>query len=396
MSLREGLRGVAWSVLLPALLLAATGVAFVWSTTRHASQPLWGRQLAFLALGALGGLVLVRVGVRWLADASWVLYAALLALLVAMPWLADSSATGTERWIALPLGFKLQPSEFMKLGLVLVLARHLQHRGVTNTWRSYAAPFALTLLPWWFVMRQPDLGSSLVLLPILLAMVTVSGARGRHVALLAGGSCALLALAWLVPGALHDYQKERIDNFVRPIPALMEEARELHNRREHAAAAEVEDDIQRLRRGTGRQQLYSVMAIGSGGFAGTGLGEGLQNRPFGVAVRHADFVFAIIGEEWGLLGSTFVVGLFAWLLAGILGVAWRTREPFGRMLCVGVAGMVGGMALMNLGIATGMLPVTGLPLPLVSYGGSSILATSLALACVLDVARRPSHVFFED
>ena len=150
-----------------------------------------------------------------------------------------------------------------------------------------------------------------------------------------------------------------------------------------------------LKRGTGRQQLYSVMAIGSGGLLGEGLGDGLQNRPYGVAVRHADFIFAIVGEEWGLLGTTFVVGLYAWLVAAILAVAWRTREPFGRMLCVGVAGLIGGQALMNLGIATGMLPVTGLPLPLVSYGGSSVLATALALACVLDVSRRREHVFFE-
>jgi len=393
---RSLLRGLSWSVALPALLLAAVGVLFVWSTTRHASQPLWGRQLAFLGVGALLVLVVLRVGVRNIAEASWPIYGSLLALLAAMPLIADTSVTGTERWIALPAGFKLQPSEFMKLGLVLVLARHLRHRGVTNTWSSYAAPFALTLLPWWFVMRQPDLGSSLVLLPILLAMVTVSGARGRHVALLAGGSVALLVVAYLVPGALHDYQKERIDGFIRPIPALMEEARELHNARDHAAAAELEADIAMLRRGNGRQQLYSVMAIGSGGFSGTGLGEGLQNRPYGVAVRHADFIFAIVGEEWGLLGTTFVVGLYAWLVAGILGVAHRTREPFGRMLCVGVAGLVGGQALMNLGIATGMLPVTGLPLPLVSYGGSSVVATALALACVLDVSRRQEHVFFED
>jgi len=392
---RELLRGLAWGVLLPALLLAGTGLLFVWSTPHDAGQPLWTRQLAFLAVGALGALLVLRIGVRRLAEASWVIYLGLLILLAAMPWLADRSATGTERWIALPWGFKLQPSEFIKLGLVLVLARHLRHRGVTNTWSSYAGPFALMLVPWWFVMRQPDLGSSLVLLPILLAMVTVSGARGRHVAMLAGGSVLAVLLAYLVPGALHDYQKERIDNFIRPIPALMEEARELHNQRDHAAAAEVEAEVALLKRGTGRQQLYSVMAIGSGGLLGEGLGDGLQNRPYGVAVRHADFIFAIVGEEWGLLGATFVVGLYAWLVGGILAVAWRTREPFGRMVCVGVAGLIGGQALMNLGIATGMLPVTGLPLPLVSYGGSSVLATALALACVLDVSRRREHVFFE-
>jgi rod shape determining protein RodA len=121
----------------------------------------------------------------------------------------------------------------------------------------------------------------------------------------------------------------------------------------------------------------------------------VQNRGNRVPVRHADFIFAIIGEEWGLLGTTAVVALYAWLLAAILGVAHRTREPFGRLVCVGVAALIGGQALMNLGIATGMLPVTGLPLPLVSYGGSSVVATILGLACVLDVARTRVTVFFE-
>src|SRR5262249_59214001 len=123
-----------------------------------------GGELGCLGAGAVGGLMVMRVGARQLAGASWPIYGLLLLLLAAMPWLARGSPTGTERWIELPWNFKLQPSEFMKLGLVLVLARHLRHRGVTNTWGSYATPFALTLLPWWFVMRQPDLGSSLVLL----------------------------------------------------------------------------------------------------------------------------------------------------------------------------------------------------------------------------------------
>jgi rod shape determining protein RodA len=384
-----------WSVLLPLMGLLGVGVLFVWSTTHENAQPLWGRQLAFIGAGLLASVVVLRVGVHRLAGASWPIYHGLVLLLAVMPLLADGSAMGTDRWIRLPLGFKLQPSEFMKLGLVLALARHLQHRGVTNTWRSYAGPFLLTAVPWFFVMRQPDLGSSLVLLPIFVAMVTVSGARMRHVALLAGLAAVLLPAAYLTPGVLRDYQRERLDAFLKPIPALMEDARELHQRREHEAAQEIEADISRLKRGTGRQQFYSVVAIGSGGLTGSGLGDGVQNGGRRVPVRHADFIFAIVGEEWGLLGSTAVLGLYAALLSSILGIAWRTREPFGRLVCVGVAAMIGGQTLMNLGIATGLLPVTGLPLPLISYGGSSLVSTLLGLAFVLDVSRRRVAVFFE-
>ncbi|MHC5212331.1 MAG: FtsW/RodA/SpoVE family cell cycle protein [Planctomycetota bacterium] len=384
-----------WPVLLPTLGLAAVGALFVWSTTHAAATPLWGRQFAFLGAGLVGSAVVLHVGVRRLAALAWPVYLALAGLLLAMPLLADGGGGDTDRWIALPFGFKLQPSEFVKLGLVFVLARHLQHRGLTNTWRSYATPFVITAVPWFLVMRQPDLGSSLVLLPIFMGMVTVSGARARHVVLLVLSALVLLPTAYLVPGVLRDYQKDRLDAFLKPIPSLMEDARELRQAREHEAAQEIEQRINDLKRGTGRQQYYSVVAIGSGGLVGAGLGDGIQNQGNRVPVRHADFIFAIIGEEWGLLGTSLVLGLYAALLSAVLGVGYRTREPFGRLVCVGVAAMIGGQALMNLGIATGMLPVTGLPLPLVSYGGSSLVSTLLALACVADVSRRREAVFFE-
>jgi rod shape determining protein RodA len=384
-----------WPVLLPTLGLSAVGALFVWSTTHASATPLWGRQFAFLGAGLLLSVVVLRVGVRQLAALSWPAYLVLLGLLLAMPLLADGGGADTDRWIALPFGFKLQPSEFVKLGLVFVLARHLQHRGVTNTWRSYAAPFLITAIPWFLVMRQPDLGSSLVLLPVFMAMVTVSGARARHVVLLVLSALVLLPTAYFVPGVLRDYQRDRLDAFLKPIPSLMEDARELRQQRDHEAAQVIEERINDLKRGTGRQQYYSVVAIGSGGLLGAGLGDGIQNQGNRVPVRHADFVFAIIGEEWGLFGSSLVLGLYAALLSAVLGVGYRTREPFGRLVCVGVAAMIGGQALMNLGIATGMLPVTGLPLPLVSYGGSSLVSTLLALACVADIARRRETVFFE-
>jgi rod shape determining protein RodA len=387
-------RQIAWSIALPTLLLIAIGVAFVWSTTRENSTPLAGRQALAAVAGIVAAAVVMKVGVRQLASLAWPGYVVMLALLMAMPVLSDGS-NGTDSWISLGAGFKLQPSEFMKLGLILVLARHLQHRGVTDTWSSYLGPFLITAVPWFFVVREPDLGGGMVMLPIFVALVTVSGARLSHILLLAGSAAVLLPAAYFVPGVLREYQKERIDSYLHPIPALMDEARELRQERQHEAAQEVEADIAKLRLGIGRQQFYSVMALGSGGFLGEGLGHGLQNRSYGVSVRHADFIFAIIGEEWGLLGTSVVLLLYAWLLAAILAVAYRTREPFGRLLCVGVAALLGGQALVNLGIATGLLPVTGLTLPFVSYGGSSLVASLLAIGCVLDVARQRVDVFFE-
>ena len=384
--------GLPWLVVLPMAALLAVGVVFVRSA---AGDDRAIRQLVFVAAGCVASIVVLRVGVRRLAELSFAMYAGLLVLLVVLPFVGTDLGTGSVRWLGLPFGFNLQPSELMKVGLVLALARYLQHRGVTNTWRSYAMPFVLGAVPWYFVMRQPDLGSSLVLLPLAMGMVTVSGARMRHVFALAGATAGLVLAAYHVPGILLDYQKQRLDAFMTPVPQLVAQAREQRIQREHDAAREVEQELLRLKQGTGYQQFYSVVAIGSGGLDGAGLGKGLQNHLNRLPVRESDFIFAVIGEEWGLAGTSFVVFLYWWLLSAILGVARDTREPFGRLVCVGVAAMLGSQALMNLGIATGLLPVTGLPLPFISYGGSSVLASMLAVACVADVARRREAVFFE-
>jgi len=392
-ALRRG--DIAWTVVLPAVALGLMGMTFIYSATAESSPSFWMRQLLFFGAGIAAILLLCMVGIHRLRDGSMEIYALLVGILLLMPLFAEPTTVGSDRWIRLPLGFKLQPSEFMKWGLVLALARHLQHRGVTNTWRSYLVPFLLMAVPWVCVARQPDLGSSLVLLPVFVAMVSVSGARLRHVLMLGIGSLVLVLVAYHTPGVLKPYQKERLDSFATSIPARVSEAREMRQAREHGAARAIEQEISRLKRGTGFQQFYSVVAIGSGGLTGAGLGEGLQNRSNRLPVRHSDFIYAVIGEEWGLAGTVTVVLLYMALTAGILGVAHRTREPFGRLVCVGVASLIAGQAFMNLGIATGMLPVTGLPLPLVSYGGSSTLATALGLGCVLDVARRRTSVFFE-
>lgn len=392
---RDEVGGVEWTVAVPALALSMIGVLFVWSATHDWSPTLWVRQAIFVGVGLSVVPILFRFGAGFLQGVAVPAYLAVLAVLVAMPLLAEPSTAGSDRWIRLPLGMKLQPSEFMKIGLVLALARHLQHRGVTNTWRSYVPPLLITVVPWFFVMRQPDLGSSLVLLPVFVAMVVVSGARLVHIGLVATSVALIVPAAYLLPGVLEPYQKDRIDAYLRPIDVMLVEAKELRQARLHDEARETERQIRELKRGTGRQQFFSVVAIGSGGLTGAGLAQGVQNQSNLLPAQQTDFIFAIIGEEWGLAGTTVVLVLYASLIAAILGVAYRTREPFGRLACVGVGALIGGQALLHLGINTGLLPVTGLTLPFVSYGGSSILSTWIGVAIVLDVARRRPVVFFE-
>lgn len=395
MSSRDEASGIEWTAALPALALSIVGVVCVWSATHDWAPTLWVRQALFVGVGLCVAPILFRFGPGFLQTVAVPSYLVVLAVLVAMPLLAEPSTAGSDRWIRLPLGMKLQPSEFMKIGLVLALARHLQHRGVVNTWRSYVPPLLITVVPWFFVMRQPDLGSSLVLLPVFVAMVVVSGARLLHIALVATSVALIVPAAYLLPGVLEPYQKDRIDAFLRPIDEVVAEAQELRQARQHDEARETEREIRELKRGTGRQQYFSIVAIGSGGLTGAGLAQGIQNQGNLLPAQHTDFIFAILAEEWGLVGSSGVLLLYACLIAGILGVAYRTREPFGRLACVGVGALIGGQALLHLGINTGLLPVTGLTLPFVSYGGSSILSTWMGVAIVLDVARRRSVVFFE-
>ncbi|MED5331005.1 MAG: FtsW/RodA/SpoVE family cell cycle protein [Planctomycetota bacterium] len=382
-------------VILPVGLLLGVGLTFVWSTTHDHSGFLWAKQLLFVLLGLGAAGFVMRLGVERLVHLAYPIYFGLVIVLVLLPVMGESSGGLTQRWIQLPFGLKLQPSEFMKWGLMLALARHLQHRGVTDTWRSYLFPFLLAVVPWFLVMRQPDLGSSLVMLPVFVAMLFVSGARPKHVMSLAAATAVLIPLAYFSPGVLEPYQKDRVDAFLQPIPSLIEEAKALHQDRRHEPARAIEKQVSQLKQGTGRQQFYAVVAMGSGGLLGDGLGQGTQNAGNLLPVQHTDFIFAIIGEEWGLGGTVLVLFLFGSLVTGILSVAHRTREPFGRLLCVGVAVSLGMQAILHLGINAGILPVTGLTLPLVSYGGSSIVASLLAVGCVLDVARRKTVVFFE-
>ncbi|GJM20803.1 MAG: rod shape-determining protein RodA [Planctomycetota bacterium] len=384
------------TVLVPALLLITLGLAAIYSAKLDEDAgSLVVRQLLFVLAGSLGGWLLARLGVLKLSRHAFELYALGLLVLLVMPWLLTPDRHGTVRWVPLPLGFKLQPSEFVKLSLVLVLARHLQHAGVTNTLRSYLGPLLLTVLPWFLIMRQPDLGSSLVLLPVLLAMVVVSGARPRHVVLVALMAGVLAPAAYFVPGVLKPYQKERIDAYFASPSALLEDVQEKYAEGDSEGARASRRELIKLRRGANFQQFNSIMAVGSGGLTGAGWTHGVQNRADQLPHRHTDFIFAVVGEEFGLAGGVLVLLLHGALAAAILGVAYRTREPFGRLVCVGVATLVGGQAMINVAIATGMLPVTGLTLPLVSYGGSSMLASLLALACVLDISRRRVDVFFE-
>jgi len=382
-----------WHLLATALVLALIGLVFVWSTTHdEESSGLLPRQLLFVGAALPVVALVVRFPYTTLARLVVPAYAICTALLVYQLLGGSDAARNTQSWIRLPLGFKLQPSEFAKLAVILMLAAWLRHRPRPQRLGDLVGPFALALFPTVLVAQQPDLGSAVILLPVLFVMLFCAGCKLRLLMGI-GGAGAVLAVLFYFSPLLQDYQRARILGFFQSIPEQTAQAKELRAAGEHEEAAAVEHRLRALKQGTNFQVYHAMISIGSGGLIGTGIGRGPHNRLGYLPERHNDFIFAVIGEEWGFLGSSIVMGLQFLLVALVLSVARRTRDAFGRLICVGVATQLGCQVFLNTGVATGLLPVTGVTLPFLSSGGSSMMASFLSLAFVLNVGAHRVTVF---
>lgn len=327
------------------------GVALAWRPAK---------QVLFAGIGLTACLLFAWMNYyRWRHFAA-VAYLGCLGLLAGL-WIYGDVSHGARRWI--PLGpLNLQPSEVMKIGLVLGLARFLMYRENLARWRGLLAPFLLTVLPMGLVLMQPDLGTALVFLPVFVAMVLVAGARPAHLiaTILLAAACVPIAYE----GLLHDYQRKRIDVFFNPESAPMAE---------------------------GFQLLQARRAVSAGGIWGSG--GSIDASPHFVPERHNDFIFTVIAEEWGFIGSTAVVLLYVLLLVLCLRIAWVTREPFGRLIVVGFTTVLAVQAFVNIGMTIGLAPVTGITMPFVSYGGSSLLTSCISAGLVLSVGGRWQPTF---
>lgn len=380
-----------WLAIVLALALLAIGILFVQSSTRGtAIEGLERRQLLMAAAALPGLLFFAGLSHRFVARLAFPLYAVGIVLLALVPFVGVDVG-GARRWFALPGKVQLQPSELMKPFLVLALARWFEFRGPPQRLRDLTGPFGLVALPFVLIKFEPDLGTALLLVPIAVAVLWCAGARRLH---FVGGAVLVAALvpALYFSPILKEYQKERVRTFLESVPEVKAQA--LAARRagpEAEATAEVlEERLRDLKRGAGYQSHCAQTSIGSGGLFGKGLGEGPNNRLSYLPARHTDFIFAVIAEEWGFVGCCVVVLLFLLLGAAILSVAASTRDRFSQLVAVGAASSLVMQAFANIAMTTGLMPVTGIPLPLVSQGGSSILSTCLLLGMVISVARSRS------
>jgi rod shape determining protein RodA len=389
---------VPWQV--PALSAALIGVGLLFVPSADQGTRLEGvalRQIQVVAGAAPALLVFGALSHRRLAKLAFPLYGLGLAALVAV-LLLGVNVGGARRWFQAPFDFKVQPSELAKPLLVLALARWLEFRGAPERWRDWLVPIVLTAAPFLLVKAEPDLGTALLLVPILAAMLYAAGARKLHYVTALLVIVVALPAIWFSP-LLHDYQRDRVRTFlVDSAPQLEAKALEARGRaaasdeKEAKAAAigearALERARRELQRGAGYQAHSSQTAIGSGGAWGKGLRQGPQNRLAYLPARQTDFVFAVVAEEWGFAGGASVVLLFVLLGFSFLSVAASTRDRFSQLASVGAAASLVPQAFANVAMACGLFPVTGIPLPFVSYGGSSLLSSFLLLGVVVSAAR---------
>ena len=318
-----------------------------------------GRQLLWLSIGVAAAACLMIVDYhRWL-EGAYVVYGANL-LLLGLVLVAGETRGGAQRWLAAgPLTF--QPSEIAKLSTILILARYLgEHRDAPRTWRSLAVPALMVGLPMILILKEPNLGTAMLFLPIAGAMLWLWGLPSRMWFVMMGVGAIGSPIGWHL---LHDYQRSRLLVFINP-------------------------NLDPL--GAGYTVLQSKIAIGSGLLWGRGWFAGTQNQLNFLPERHTDFIFSVIGEEWGWLGAAAALGLFAVVLHRGFQIALESRDPFGRLLVTGLSTMIGCHVVVNVGMTLGLVPVVGLPLPLISYGGSWLLTCLTAVGMILSVGmRRP-------
>jgi rod shape determining protein RodA len=343
------------------LLLSALGFLVLWTASHGAEgnvAPYATRQLQWYAVGLVAMGVAMLVDYRRLEALSIPIYLVLLAMLVGVLAFGRTSM-GAQRWIALgPL--RVQPSEFVKIGVAVVTASLLARQAVLppHGLRVLWLPLAALAFPMALVLLQPDLGTALLVGGVGASIILFQGVRRRVLLSFAGGLLAAAPAAW---GLLKDYQRQRILTFLDP---------------------------ERDPLGAGYHIIQSKIAVGSGQLFGKGFLEGTQSRLQFLPERHTDFIFSVLAEEWGFVGAAVVLGLYAMLILWGLDIAAKARDSFGRLLAVGVTSILFFHVIVNVGMVTGCLPVVGVPLPLFSYGGSSVLTTYLTAGILLNIRMR--------
>lgn len=352
--------------------LVMIGIVFIHSASGWRGE--WGEiapfvdyaprqfQWALISVGFFFALLVPRY--NRFRHFAFVFYFVMLAVLFSTLLVGTGPAhSPVKRWLRISFSgqhlLDFQPSQLMEVAVVVAIAKYLMFRRNIRL-RHMLVVFMMAGVPMLIIFKQPDLGTALLFAPLPIAMLFAAGARTRYLAGFVGLGVGVLPAFWMF--VMKPYQKLRFLAWMQPY------------------------DYENT---SGWQYIHSRIAVGSGGMLGMGLGKGTQNSLKYLSEKRTDFIFAVICEEWGLIGASVVIVLYMLIFLCGLGIAARTRDPFGRLLAVGVVTLLATQTFINMGMNVGLMPITGLTLPFISYGGSSLLASFIAVGIMMNVAVHP-------
>jgi len=389
------------------LVLVGIGIATIYAVgnpadrspgsdvAQYAGQ--WKKQVVFAVVALAGFVAANLVNYRRLGAVSHWMYAGVLVLLVLLlvsrhvvPLPFAPVSNNAHRWIVIhPRLPWVQPSEFCKLAYILALAWYLRYRSNYRSLKALLGPFAVTLLPMVLILLEPDLGTVMLMLPVFFAMLLVAGARIKHLVLILLLAILVSPVFWL---KMQPYQRRRISSVLLQSDWIR--ARIIEKPTVSRILVGRRFNERMWRRDWGYQIIRSKLAVASGGLTGSGFGRGpfIKYDDF-LPERHNDFIFSVIAHQWGFLGSLGLLGLYVLLVACGLEIAVHNTDPFARLLAIGIIAMFVVEVVVNVGMTLGLMPITGLTLPFVSYGGSSLLVNVMAVGLLNNVGRcRPFTV----
>lgn len=354
-----------WPLFVALCAIATIGILNLYSATSAAGArgDMYIQQMYWFALGTGVAVLVCAIDYRHFERHGWIAYGAGVVLLV-LVFLIGKNIRGSIRWI--PIGsFSLQPSELMKMGLIIALAKYLHHdpKSDGRTLKDLVVPGLILALPMGLILAQPDLGTALICAFIFGSIMVLTNLKLRSLLTLAAGFAVSAPLTWQF--LLHDYQKRRLTSFLE-------------------LWASDTPDI----RGDGWHAYQSIVAIGSGGLTGKGFMRGTQNQFRFLPDQFSDFPFPVWAEEQGFLGCLLVIGLYLFVILWGLRVASQAKDRFGAVVAVGVSALIFWHTVINIAMVMGMLPVVGMPLPLFSYGGSSVLTIMIGIGLLMNVSMR--------
>jgi rod shape determining protein RodA len=359
---RKFFQNIDWPLVLLVFFLIVIGVVNLYSATYQVEEEKGGtiylKQIYWAAFGFFLILIILFFDYHLLLPIAYPLYWVSISLLLGVLFFGRS-ISGSQRWLALG-SFSFQPSELVKIALILALAKYffINEFNRRYSFRDLYIPAGMVLLPALLIMKQPDLGTALLLLFLGLSIFLFIGIEWKTLVVSLGGSALLLPLSWFL---LKDYQKKRLLIFIQP-----------------------ESDPL----GAGYHIIQSKIAVGSGAFWGKGFLKGTQGQLRFLPEQHTDFAFSVLSEEWGFVGSLVVVTLFLLLILSALNIARQSKDRFGLILALGIGALFFWQSLVNLGMVVGLVPVVGVPLPFISYGGSSIIACLIGIGLLLNIHMR--------